>query len=1371
VPFRIARCHTSIQHVDLSHNHIGNNGIAAVSQCLSSRNFSIKRIGLENNVITTSGAVQFLTLLHSRKGLDFISLGLRDPCGTLQSVVKSDAWQRTGLPSPPDEVRDWIPGLAFIHEALVSGRQTLRRMRFMLIGNGLAGKTRLAGALLNTHANTHPHVEFDNRTIGIDCAPLRLHAPAGDIDVQVWDFAGQEVSHLCHTQFFNERRCLYLLVWSPFQPPEPDVTVPAPPLSFASVESIAKPLILWMEMLFLNVPGAQFILCGTHSAAAKQLSEANYVALSAAVETRVRQKMHDLAALGSAELRDLNTRRHELEAILHGLASSMPSTDAVSTSNREEVAVWNRLSKDNRLTRAFRSIASDAANHATLLKSISDRIEQIEDHSTVPPSHKKLQLLDCACVDSGDGSGIPQLRDVLVQQCEGMPVLSESIPKAWVLAESLFSGMHAKLGNVISRDDAVSFLRDAMSDLEQPWQTIKFWGDLGRVFVYESSPGSSQQWWIVPDMMFLLDLIRPMIHWDPCRMLTTNPEFCVASALELHSDDRGAAEELLADLKQNSVLRRRLLRYLAKWNSLQAAQQDAMLDFFHKCHLICALDESPALLCVSFQAQASSFLVTARVRDMSARLALPVPSASDLKTFHAHFCLPLLHVSFLMRIQSHVLARQTSIKPCVQAQHNCLFVRRSTRHTDKFYCCIQSLSSADFSLVQRSFTAEPKLHDEYQHTIYVHSDDLGLFQCATQVIEDTLATLFSGLRYRSYMLAHRDKVTGLGVWKPLGQMSVPTFTEIFKKNWFEELSPGNSLHSLFPHKRCPIFISHSWSDGTESFVRLLRAQLQQESLASVCLDSAFFDQSGGAIHDAFRSGLCEAAVVIVCLTPRYVTRPNCLKEFQWALDLHERKRLSVVFLPLHPALTYDGITSMLEHKVVYVSAKDDSKCALYPLSDLASVLLNRYQLEHIGAKNWTEMKAWLSDGTCDEIDNAAFAAEVRQLVSKFPDLTVECHAADNEVLCKDVNEELKELSSIVMKKGILKKDISQDQFLCFSPGIYPEESAARFFWGFSETLELREAGIFAMFNWRQLDVTILPHFAANAKSNDDVSFEVQCQSISADAELKLLLSNSPPCEDPKSRDKILLSAILLPVGTRIDIIRVEASKRERWVHVLRKLSSHENRVAAVQAEPRRHVPKTKTQSPIAACDLYLSTCRQSSVSGGRNMHLYLNAIMDSLVRVVDSQTSDSKITFRFGNFMAESSACAAASAKTRVFILTDDMASALRGDPRRCQCEGCREMYDHVDAITGRLTPATCFVLAQRPSDNSARLPFPWAFLNQSTIREVSFAGLRISDCILLEAYVEGTSLDSNIQRLLQAHQGIQSMMQARESAGTILDS
>ncbi len=72
--------------------------------------------------------------------------------------------------------------------------------------------------------------------------------------------------------------------------------------------------------------------------------------------------------------------------------------------------------------------------------------------------------------------------------------------------------------------------------------------------------------------------------------------------------------------------------------------------------------------------------------------------------------------------------------------------------------------------------------------------------------------------------------------------------------------------------------------------------------------------------------------------------------------------LSVIFLPLHPACSYDGVASLLKHKVVYVSQKNDVDCCLFAVREVALGLLQRYQLEHIGDQkafkfHWPEMNA------------------------------------------------------------------------------------------------------------------------------------------------------------------------------------------------------------------------------------------------------------------------------------------------------------------------------------------------------------------------------------------------------------------------------
>ncbi len=77
----------------------------------------------------------------------------------------------------------------------------------------------------------------------------------------------------------------------------------------------------------------------------------------------------------------------------------------------------------------------------------------------------------------------------------------------------------------------------------------------------------------------------------------------------------------------------------------------------------------------------------------------------------------------------------------------------------------------------------------------------------------------------------------------------------------------------------------------------------------------------------FREALCAASVIIVCLTPTYLTRPNCLRELRWALDFAAFGKKRVILLPLHPAVTYDGVLKMREpderHGLVF-SSKDKS---------------------------------------------------------------------------------------------------------------------------------------------------------------------------------------------------------------------------------------------------------------------------------------------------------------------------------------------------------------------------------------------------------------------------------------------------------------
>ncbi len=87
----------------------------------------------------------------------------------------------------------------------------------MLVGEGNVGKTTLLKALKGKAGEAPQEHEPTTHGVEIDIHGLRLPHPAQDgveIQLNAWDFGGQDVYRVTH-QFFFSRRSLYLLVWEP----------------------------------------------------------------------------------------------------------------------------------------------------------------------------------------------------------------------------------------------------------------------------------------------------------------------------------------------------------------------------------------------------------------------------------------------------------------------------------------------------------------------------------------------------------------------------------------------------------------------------------------------------------------------------------------------------------------------------------------------------------------------------------------------------------------------------------------------------------------------------------------------------------------------------------------------------------------------------------------------------------------------------------------------------------------------------------------------------------------------------------------------------------------------------------------------------
>ncbi|MFT4926660.1 MAG: internalin A [Phenylobacterium sp.] len=109
------------------------------------------------------------------------------------------------LPISPEELKDLSPQdqIRTILKIQQGKTSPLNEAKILVVGDERVGKTSLIRRLAGL---THDANELTTQGINISQQLLK-----NDIKVNIWDFAGQEITHQTH-QFFLTRRCLYLYI-------------------------------------------------------------------------------------------------------------------------------------------------------------------------------------------------------------------------------------------------------------------------------------------------------------------------------------------------------------------------------------------------------------------------------------------------------------------------------------------------------------------------------------------------------------------------------------------------------------------------------------------------------------------------------------------------------------------------------------------------------------------------------------------------------------------------------------------------------------------------------------------------------------------------------------------------------------------------------------------------------------------------------------------------------------------------------------------------------------------------------------------------------------------------------------------------------
>jgi internalin A len=153
----------------------------------------LKELYIDNNLLTSLPP-------------EILELGL--------DINKRDKFKKGGiyleknpLKNPPIEIAMNGKDAIFNYfKSLKDEKMPLNEVKVLLVGDGGAGKTSLVKRLLGEGFNGNEH-----QTQGINIKKWRFKYNDKQINVNFWDFGGQEIMHATH-QFFLSKRSLYILV-------------------------------------------------------------------------------------------------------------------------------------------------------------------------------------------------------------------------------------------------------------------------------------------------------------------------------------------------------------------------------------------------------------------------------------------------------------------------------------------------------------------------------------------------------------------------------------------------------------------------------------------------------------------------------------------------------------------------------------------------------------------------------------------------------------------------------------------------------------------------------------------------------------------------------------------------------------------------------------------------------------------------------------------------------------------------------------------------------------------------------------------------------------------------------------------------------
>ena len=120
-------------------------------------------------------------------------------------------------------------------------------------------------------------------------------------------------------------------------------------------------------------------------------------------------------------------------------------------------------------------------------------------------------------VDSvSDPDSVQALRQALLEIARGLPFIQDKVPSKWLTVRDVLLKLKGK--KVMERRLLVVEMGALLKEREvvlterELWDAVEFWGHLGEIKVHRDT--------VVLDVVWLIDLLKPLLHHDPCGSLS-----------------------------------------------------------------------------------------------------------------------------------------------------------------------------------------------------------------------------------------------------------------------------------------------------------------------------------------------------------------------------------------------------------------------------------------------------------------------------------------------------------------------------------------------------------------------------------------------------------------------------------------------------------------------------------------------------------------------------------------------------------------------------------------------------------------------------------------------------------------------------------